>query len=221
MSIELKVGARRQLHAAAGASPVSGDSGETGNGAHRHAATSVALQSVVHTDERRSRPAITFCELGDFRRWNARNACDAFRRVLTYTITQRFFTQRETGEKVAVLEPALEDDMHHAKCEGRVSAWPNRNPLVALRCGSRSQRIDRDDRSTALPSLEHERPEMRVRGERVRSPEQHEIALGYSLGVGADVGADRHAHTDGTGHRADRAVEHRRADRVKESPVHR
>ena len=51
-----------------------------------------------------------------------------------------------------------------------------------------------------LPRLEDERPEMRVRRERVRSPEQNEVALRESFAVGADVRADGHPHPDGPGH---------------------
>ena len=111
--------------------------------------------------------------------------------------------------------------MHHAERQRGVGAWSNRNPFVALRRRSRAQRIDRNDGSAASSRLEHEWPEMRIRGERIRTPEQHEIALRYSLRVSADVGAEGHPHPDGPSHRADRAVEHRRAEAMKESPVDR
>ena len=129
--------------------------------------------------------------------------------------------ERVRGDVVAILEPSLEQHVHHPERERGVGAGANRDPLVALRGGARSNRIDGDDRRALGPCLEHERPQVRIRRQRVRPPEQHEVALGNAFGVGADVRADRHAHADGAGHRADRAVEHRRADEVEESPVHR
>ena len=62
---------------------------------------------------------------------------------------------------------------------------------------------------------------MRIRRQRVGAPQQHEVALRNPLGVGADVRADRHPHPDRARHRADRAVEPRRAELVEEAPIHR
>ena len=76
-------------------------------------------------------------------------------------------------------------------------------------------------RAPCSRAAEHERPEMRVGRERVRAPQQHEVAFRESLGVGADVGADGHPHAHRAGRRADGAVELRRAEHVEEPAVHR
>ena len=77
--------------------------------------------------------------------------------------------------------------MHHSQRERRIGARSNRDPLVALRRGARSDRVDRDDLRAALARLEYERPEMRIRRERVGAPEQNQIALGNRFRIGADV----------------------------------
>src|SRR5262245_27567248 len=110
-------------------------------------------------------------------------------------------------EIVSILELSLEEDVHHTESERRVRSGANRNPFIALSRRARAQWIDRNNRRAATASLEHEGPEMRIRGERIRSPQENEITLRKSLGVGADVGAERHAHADRSRHRADGAVE--------------
>ena len=105
--------------------------------------------------------------------------------------------------------------------ERRIGTGPDRDPLVALIGRARAQRIDRDHARAALARLAHERPEMRIRRERVRSPQQHEIALGQTLRIGADTRADRHPHPHRAGHRADGAIEHRGAEQMEEALIHR
>ena len=99
---------------------------------------------------------------------------------------------------------------------GRIGIHSSHWSAVRVRSGSMPMM-----RAPRARASQHERPEMRVGRERVRSPQQHQIALRNSLGVGADVRADGHAHADGARHRADRAVEHRRAEEMEEAAIHR
>ncbi len=219
--IEREVRARRQLHSAAGPAPMPGQRGQAGDGAHGHPAAGVPLQSVVHANERRLRASVSLAERDDDFRRDAGDARDSLRRILARALAQRVESHGVARDVVVVLQSALEDDVHHPQRQRRVGAGLNADPFVALRRGARLNRVDGDDRRAARLRLEHERPQVGIRRERVRAPQQHEVALGDPLGVRPDVRAQRHAHADGAGHGADRSVEHRRADGMEEPAVDR
>jgi hypothetical protein len=181
----------------------------------------VALQPVVDAHERGLGPAVRPGQIHDAVFSDSRDRGDARRCVLACALSQFRRAERVPGEIVVVLEPLSEDDMHHAERERRVGSRTDTDPLVALIGGARANRVDRDDSRAVLMRPPHERPEVRVRGERVRSPQEHEVALWQSLAVGAGVRADGHLHADGARHRADRAIELRGAEEVEEAPVHR
>jgi hypothetical protein len=217
--VEGEVGGGGQLHAAAGPAPVAGDRRQTGDVAHGHAAAGVALQAVVHSDECRARAAVPLAERDDRLLRQPRDRRGACGRPGCGAGPQLVRAERVALEVVAVLQPPVEHHVHQPQGEGGVGARPDGVPFVALRGRAGPDRVDADDRRAALARLQHEGPEMRVRRERVRSPQQDQIALGQSLPVGPDARAHRHAHADRAGHRADRAVEARGAEEVEEATV--
>ena len=65
------------------------------------------------------------------------------------------------------------------------------------------------------------RPEMGIRRERVRPPEEHEIAGGQPLAIGPDICAHGHLHPDGASGRTNGTVEFGRTDGVEKPAIHR
>ena len=61
-AVEREVRRRGELHAAAGAAPVARDRRQAGDVAHGHPAAGMALQPVVHADERRLRASVLLAE---------------------------------------------------------------------------------------------------------------------------------------------------------------
>ena len=180
------------------------------------------LQAVVHADERGLRPAVPLAERDDRLGGDAGDRADALRRILARALAQL----RRCRACAARCSRRPRGPRSNSTCiipSASAASVPGRMPIHSSHCAAVRVRIGSIAMTVraVLARLEHERPEVRVRRQRVRSPEQHEIALRNAFGVGADVGADRHPHAHRAGHRADRAVEHRRADGVEEPPVHR
>src|SRR5436190_10801867 len=175
--IELEIRAGGELHTPTRMPPMAGDCGQTGDGTHRHAATGMSLESIIHANERGAGASVALGELRDLCRGDSGNFLDALGGVLASSGAQLVLTQRMSREIVAVLEPQPEDYVHHPESERGIRPRPDGNPLVALGGGSGAQRIDGDDRRASLASLEDEWPEMRIRGESVGSPEQHQVAI--------------------------------------------
>ena len=181
----------------------------------------MTLQSVVHTNERGLGSAVLLAQLDDRRFRQPRDRRRLRRRPLRRALAQCFMAECVALEVVAILQPACEQHVHHSQRERAVGSRPDRDPVIALCGGAGADRIDADDARATFAGAQHEGPQMWIRRQRVRPPQQHEIALGNSFGIGADVGADRHAHPDGAGHRADRAIESRGAELMEEASIHR
>jgi hypothetical protein len=181
----------------------------------------VPLQPVVDANESGSRSSVPFRERHDCIGRKSGDSLDTRRRVLTHAFAQLSLADRMCREKLAILEAALEEHMHHRQRQCGIGSRADREPLVTLRGGARAQRIDGDNRRSALAGAKHERPEVWIGRERIRAPEQHEVALWNSFRIGPDVRTNGHAHSDGACHRADRAIQHRRAEDVKEATIHR
>ncbi len=69
--------------------------------------------------------------------------------------------------------------------------------------------------------LLHARPQVQVGDDRVAAPDQDQTAVLELLDVGAHRGADRRDPSRLAGRRTDRPVEQRRAEAMKEAPIHR
>ena len=194
---------------------------QAGNGADGHSSAGVPLEAVIHANERRARSAELLAELLDPGRAHPRDPGHARRRILLHPLSQGGFAERIPREEVPIFETACEQHVHHAERERGVGAGANGDPFVALRRRARANRIDGDHRRPLSTRLEHEGPEVWIRRQRVRPPEQNEITFRHSLGVGADVRADRHSHPHRTRHRANRPIELRRTEEVEEAAIHR
>jgi len=82
-------------------------------------------------------------------------------------------------------------------------------------------RIDRDDLGAATLGRLHAAPEVQVRHDRVRAPEDDELRLFEALRVHADGSTERRLQAVLAGGRAERPIEERCAEFVEETPIHR
>jgi len=212
--------ARGELHAATWAPPVAGERGQARDGAHRHAAARVALQPVVDADERRPCRTILARERADGLRGQPRDGPGALRRPLFQPRAQLVVAQGVARDVVRVHQLLGHQHVHHGERQRGVGAGANGEPLVALLGRARADGVDGDDAGAVGPRAQHERPQVRVAGERVGAPQQHQVALGQPLAVGAQVGAHGHAHAHRAGLGADGARQLRGPERVEEAPIH-
>src|SRR5439155_21277560 len=150
--------------------PVPHDGGQTRDGAYRHSAAGVTLQTVIHANERRARSAVRLRERHHRLLRQPRDRRDTRGRIVTHALPQRLLAQRVSREKVTILEPALEDHVHHAERQRRVGARANRDPLVALRGRGRADGSDRDHPRPPFTPAEDGWPRAWIRMERNRSP---------------------------------------------------
>ena len=221
MLVEREVGARRELHPASRATPMPGHRRQAADRAHRHRPTGVPLQPVIDADERGTRLSILPRQRHDPLGGDPRDLGDARRRILAHALTQRIGSEGVLREVGIILQPLGEEDVHQPEGERAIGAGTDPDPLVALLRGPRLDRVDTDHRRAPLARLQHEGPEMRIRGEGVRPPENDEIALGYGLDVRPDARPEGHAHPHHPGGRADGAIQERGTDAMEEAPIHR
>src|SRR5438874_7565795 len=107
----------------------------------------MALQTVVETDERRSRRAVRAAEALDRVDGEAADVGDALRRVVAqHALAQLFPSDSRRREVAAVLEAVAEDDVHHAEGQGSVGSGTDGDVLVARVRGARAQLVDADRR---------------------------------------------------------------------------
>ena len=76
--------------------------------------------------------------------------------------------------------PSRIDDVHQGERERRVRAGQRGEVLVGLGGRARADRVDDDEVGAGLARLEHELPEVVVAGERVRAPQQDQLATARS-----------------------------------------
>ena len=193
-AIEAEISTGRELDPASRTTPVSGHRRKAGDGSHRHATPGVSLQSVVYANERRLCAPELAAELADSIGAYSRDGSRPLRRPLAHALLELVSAQRKTGQIVLVLHRLVEEHVHDGQRQGGVGARANAQPLVALLGGARAHRIDGDHLRAILARLEDKGPEVRIGRERVRSPQQDQVAVRQCLTVGAHRGAHRHHH---------------------------
>ena len=203
------VGAHEAAHvvdrAAAGVLPVAGDARDAGDGAHRHAAAGVALQAHRHADAGRARGRQALAERDDALAWQPGDRAHALRGELENPAAERLPAGRVRLDERAVLLAERDDDVEQAEGQGGVGAGMNRQMLVGRRGRPRADRIDDDHPGAVAARRLDVFPQVVVRGERVRTPQQNQLRGAERLRVHPDaVVAQRVAGAVGPGDRADR-----------------
>jgi hypothetical protein len=148
----------------------------------------MTLQTVVEADERRPRRSVRGSEVLDRLDAQAADRGDAFRRILgEHAIAQTFPADRHRFEVLAIRVAVAEEDVHHPQREGRVRSRSNGHVLVARVRRSRPQGIDADRARAVLLRLPNERPKVRIRRQRIRSPKQDQLRVPDSLRIRSDA----------------------------------
>ena len=124
---------------------------KTRDRAHRHPPARVALQSIVHTNERGARTTVPLTQCRNHAFGQASDLCDARGRILARPRTHLLFAERVPREEFLVFQSAIEDHVHHPERERGVRSRADREPFVALRSGARLDGIDRDHVRPLLP----------------------------------------------------------------------
>ncbi len=213
--------AGRQQHATGGTAPVAGQGGQARHRAHRIAATMHALHAVVQADRRGAQMPVVVRQRLDLGGCDAADRGDLFRRILLRALRQRLEAERMTRD-VIVVEPILaHQHMHEPERERGIGAGQQRDVLVALLGGRRAVRVDRDQLRPLALGLLRKAPQVQVRRDRVRAPEDDEPAVRERLHRGAGARAQRVVHRLGTRRRADCAIQMACAQPVEETCGHR
>ena len=131
--------------AAASMAPIAGDTGDAGDGAHRHAAAAVALHAHGHADAGGARRGQALAERRDALFIDAGDGGDAGRRVFEDALAEGFPPQGVAGQEVAVLGFLRHHDIEQAQRQGGVGAGNRRQVLVGLGRRARPHRVDDDD----------------------------------------------------------------------------
>ncbi|NYH14028.1 hypothetical protein GGD41_001256 [Paraburkholderia bryophila] len=216
MRVDRRPAARRQQRTAGPLPPCTRKRRQTGNGAHGIAAAAHSLQAVVHPDRGLLRAAVESRKIDDHVLVDATNLGDARWRIAQRTGLQLSETHGMFGD-VRMIEQVLRDQhVHHAERQRAVRAGFQRNVLMAFFRGQRTIRIDRDQPCAPPLGLLGARPEMQVRRDRIRAPDQDDLALGEELGQHADARAVGVFQPGCAGRGADSTVQLRRAEFVEE-----
>ena len=73
-------------------------------------------------DRRRARRRVRASDPDDLVRFQPRELGGPLGRIVVQTLTQSLEARRVPGDVVVVLQPFVDDDVHHAQGEGRVRA---------------------------------------------------------------------------------------------------
>ena len=212
--------ARREQGAARRIAPGADQRGEAGRGAHRHAAAGVPLHPIVEPDHRgldravvpRQRNDVVGCETGDLR--------DAPRRVIAQAFHELLETQRVTRDVVVIEQVFRDEDVHHAQRQRGIGARQRREVHVTLLRGLAAVGIDRDQLGAAAFRLLHAAPQVQVRDDGIRAPDDDELGVFELFEIGADARPDGRGVACLARARAYCAIEQRCAEPVKKAPIH-
>jgi hypothetical protein len=211
----------REDDAASRVAPGADERRQAGDGARGDAAAGVALHAVVEADGRRPHAAVVAGQLHDLVGADAAGARRPFRGVLPHALGELAEAERVPGDVIAIDQLFSDEDMHHAERERSVGARLQRHVLGALLGREAAIGIDGHDFGAAPLRFLHPRPQMQVRHDRVRAPEDDELRLVEALRVHANRAAKGRPQAELARGRAQRALEQRRAQAVEEAPVHR
>ena len=173
---------RRELQRVRGASepaapvlPRSGQHRQAAKRAKLHRAVAMMLDADQRPQQRRLRRRVFARESFDVFCRQAHRVWHAFRRVLPHAFRERVVTDRVLRNVVVIDQAVADDDVHHRQRQRRVTGRLDLNVPVGRLRGARPDRIDHHDLRAAALRFAHERPEMEVGDDRVRSP-QHDVA---------------------------------------------
>ncbi len=219
--VQVEAAAERKLQSAADFLPCADQARQHADGAHRRTAVFGALDAVIHTDRRRPRGRIFARQPHDVLRRNSRPLGHPLRRILLDFFFQLVEAERGARDVVGIVEPLVDNDVHHAERKRHVGPRTDGDVPVSQPRRARLVRIDHHQLRAVAFGLFHERPQVDVIAVDIRAPGDDVARVRELLGLGADLGAINAADTRLAWRGTNRAVEPRCAQAVKEAVVHR
>ncbi len=189
-------------------------------GARGHTATLGALHAIVHPDHRRMRGRIL---AGQFDNVGGRNACPLLhplRRVFLHLFPQLIESHGVAGKIIGVVQPLVDDDMHHAQRQRRVGPRIDGQVPVRAGRGAGAVRINHHQLGAFAARFRDERPQMDVVAVDIRAPRDDVARVRELLRIGAHLDADNGIQPRLARRRADVAGQLRSSQAMKEAPVH-
>ncbi len=175
------------------------------------------MQAVIHAYRGLSGSTVNACEVDDRLLINAANPGYASGWVVQRARRQLFKAQGMFGD-IGVIEPIFGDQhVHHAEGKRTVGAGFEGNMLMAFFRRQRAVWVDRDQTRTVAFGLLRAGPKVQIRCDRIRSPDQNELALGEVFRQHAETRTVGVLQTGRAGRRADRTVQLGCAQLVEES----
>ena len=98
---------------------------------------------------------------------------DLLRRILLHALLELFEAIAPFLDELMVIEVFVNDDVHHAKSQRRISTRTQAQPVFGTAANPGELRIDADKLTTTLHSLDNPMPEecIRIAYDRIRAPE--------------------------------------------------
>ena len=180
----------------------------------------MALHAVVEADRRRADGAVVAGELDNLFLVEPGDLRDAVRRIVANAHFELLESQRIAIDVVAIEQILPDQHVHHAQRQRRVGPGHQRKMSMTFLRGLASIRIDRDQLGAAALCLLHPAPQMKIGYDRVRAPDENQSRVLELLHVDADGSADRRRVARLAGRGADRPIEQRCAELVKEAAIH-
>ena len=212
--------ARAELDAAAALAPRPDQRRQTGDVAHRHAAAVMALHAVVDADRGRPRRRVFARQPADAFGRDAGDLGGPLRGPLLHPLRQLLEADGVGRNVVAVVQPGVDDFVHHRQRERAVGPRSEREPLVGRAGGARTRRVDNDDAPALFARGLDEGPQVQVARQRVAAPDQDQPRVREVLRLNADGRADRVKVALEAGLRADRARQSAGAHLLEEAVRH-
>ena len=116
---------------------------------------------------------------------------DALRWVFLCPLAQVFPTEGVGAEPGLVVQPFGEEDMHQAQGEGAIGGGTRADVLVGADGGQGAARVDDDDVGAVALGLAQERHPVGRGAGGIVAPDEDELALADSIGVGREASSER------------------------------
>ena len=143
----------------------------------------MALHAVVQPDRGGLDGAVVARQLFHFGRLQPAKLSHSLGRIVLHALFQRGVAQRISVDVVAIDQPLADQHVHHAQRERAVGAGKERDMLRALLRRQALVRIDGDDFGPAPLSRLHTSPQVQVRHDRVRAPEDDQLRFVEALRI--------------------------------------
>ena len=218
--VECEGSAGGELQPPAELLPGADQRGQHANRARGRPAVLRTLYAVVQADHGRRTGRVLACQALDVGCGDARQTGNMLRRVGLNVFAQGLKSVGMLGDIIPVVEPFLDDDVHQAKRQGRVRARLDGDMPVSGAGGAGAVWVDDHQPRAVAPCFFDEGPQVNVIAVDIRGPRDDVPGMAEMFRVGAQLfPVDRYQGIAARG-RADRAIEPRGAEPVKEAAIH-